>query len=106
VTIRCARLRNIRVFTDTERIFLDRPESLLVGDNAAGKSTVLRCLALAALGPELANQAEQRPESYLRHDEERGFIEVQFGLDEALRLQSGWKSVGVNTASLRCILTT
>jgi len=39
-------------------------------------------LALAALGPELANQVERHPEGYLRHGEEQGFIEVQFGLDD------------------------
>ncbi|MGA9770267.1 MAG: HEAT repeat domain-containing protein, partial [Blastocatellia bacterium] len=86
ITARAIHLRNIRAFSDT-KIPLNmtgssnsRPMTLVLGDNAAGKSTLLCCLALAALGPEMANQVEKRPDSYLRHGAERGYIEVLFQL--------------------------
>jgi hypothetical protein len=91
LAVRAVRLRNIRGFEDLPR--LDFPPAddrgahspiLLLGDNAAGKSTFLRCLTLAALGPELANQAEKRPDSYLRSGCKAGFIEVRF--DMSVRL--------------------
>ena len=87
VLVSSVRLRNIRVFTDTGELHFDqgegatfRPMTLLLGDNAAGKSTLLRCIGLASLGPDLANQLEKRPESYLRHGADRGYIEVMFQL--------------------------
>lgn len=81
------RLRNIRVFEDTGEIIL-RPSDttnadnviLLLGDNAAGKSTILKCLALAFLGVDLANVVEQRAGSYIRYGADRGWIEVVFQL--------------------------
>ena len=87
VLVSSVRLRNIRVFTDTGEIRFNRgedsvfrPVTLLLGDNAAGKSTLLRCIGLASLGLDLANQIEKRPESYLRHGADRGYIEVVFRL--------------------------
>jgi HEAT repeat protein len=87
LAVRAVRLRNIRAFEDLPRLdfpssedHCTHPPALLLGDNAAGKSTLLRCLALAALGPELANQAEKRPDSYLRSGRTAGFIEVRFDM--------------------------
>ena len=81
------RLRNIKGYADSEVVdFTDpttgvpRPWSLLLGENAAGKTTFLRCLALAANGPGLANEVEPRAGSYLRSGAEVGSIEVEFGL--------------------------
>ncbi len=93
------RLRNIRVFHDTSTIELRRREVLIVGENAAGKSTFLRCIALAALGPELANQIERRPASYLRHNAEKGFIEVLFRLDSDSDNMIGEFCVGLEIRS-------
>jgi hypothetical protein len=75
------RLRNIRDFQDSDTIEIPPERVLILGDNAAGKSTLLRAIALAALGPELANQVDQRSASYLRLGSERGFMEVVFVLD-------------------------
>jgi hypothetical protein len=99
ITVRAVRLENIRAFADTDELYLGvtnltepedietksdileaRPLTILLGENATGKSTWLRCIALAALGPEMANQLEKRPESYLRHGAKRGLIEVLFNL--------------------------
>jgi hypothetical protein len=80
------RLRNIRMFEDTGEIdFGDdqrpvRPCTLVLGDNAAGKSTLLQSIAMAALGPDLANQTEKRPDRFLRYGAQRGWIEVLFSL--------------------------
>jgi nucleoside phosphorylase/predicted ATPase len=73
-------LRNVRAFEELSIRDISRQGALLVGENTAGKSTLLSCLALALLGPELANQIERRPASYLRKGAERGFIEVAFNL--------------------------
>jgi CheY-like chemotaxis protein len=75
------RLRNIRDFLDSGPIEIPPERGVILGDNASGKSTLLRAVALAALGPELANQVDQRSASYLRLGSERGFIEVVFLLD-------------------------
>jgi formylglycine-generating enzyme required for sulfatase activity len=74
------RLRNIRAFEDTGPITLSRGHTLFIGENSSGKSTILRCLALGAMGPALANQIERRPASYLRQGTTSGFIEVVFRL--------------------------
>jgi hypothetical protein len=79
--VKRVRLRNIRDFQNSGSIEIPPAGVLILGDNAAGKSTLLRAIALAALGPELANQVDQRPASYLRLGSERGFIEVGFLLD-------------------------
>ena len=75
-----AQLRQIRAFEETEVIELADDSMVLVGDNAAGKTTLLRCIALAALGPTLANQVERRSPGYLRHGAAQGLIEVAFRL--------------------------
>lgn len=86
IWVRAIRLHNIRAFEDCEIHFTLNMETsklsttLLLGDNSAGKSTVLQCIALGALGPDLANQAENRADSYLRYAAGRGFIEVLFEL--------------------------
>lgn len=79
------RLQNIRAFVDTQYVSLRRSSysssiSLIVGDNAAGKTTLLKCIALAALGPGLVRAVENRPESYLRRGAREGSIEVAFEL--------------------------
>ncbi len=82
VSMRVARirLRNIRIFEDTGVIELAPRGSLFVGENSAGKTTLLRSITLAALGPALANQSGCRPQSYLRFGEQHGSIEVAFEL--------------------------
>jgi hypothetical protein len=97
VEVQAVRLRHIRAFEDSGWLTFVNPSNskprayvLILGDNTAGKTTILRCIALAALGPELANQVERRPESYLRSAKEVGYIEVQF----YLRLDDGVPPVG------------
>jgi hypothetical protein len=82
-----ARLRDIKVFGDSGVVDftaagtgLPRPWSLLLGENSAGKTTLLRCLALAASGPELASAIEPNAASYLRVGTDLGTIEVSFGI--------------------------
>jgi Domain of unknown function (DUF4062)/AAA domain, putative AbiEii toxin, Type IV TA system len=74
------RLRNIGVFEDTGTVNFTRDPMLLLGNNAAGKSTILKCLALAAVGSEAANEVEVAAASYLRSGTEKGYIEVVFDL--------------------------
>lgn len=74
------RLQNIGVFVDTGVVDFTHGPILLLGNNAAGKSTVLKCLALAAIGSEAANEVEDAAASYLRNGTSRGTIEVVFDL--------------------------
>ncbi|HKI35037.1 MAG TPA: AAA family ATPase [Gemmataceae bacterium] len=87
LNLRKARLQNIKAFSDSGEVNFTaadgrqpRPWTLLLGDNAAGKSTFLRCVALAAHGTGVANELESRVASYLRSGAERGFIEAVFAL--------------------------
>jgi hypothetical protein len=60
------RLRNIGPFTDTRDVVLRSGVNVFLGDNAAGKTTLLKCLALAAIGYHAANEVEGNPLGYLR----------------------------------------
>jgi len=78
INVGWVRLRNIRMFYDSGAIELSPTTTLFLGENATGKSTLLRAIALLSLGTELANQVEERPVSYLRSGAERGFMEAVF----------------------------
>jgi hypothetical protein len=86
LTVRKAQLRNIKVYEDSGPVDLTLPDggprmwTLLLGDNAAGKTTFLKCVALAAHGAGPANEMERNAAGYLRAGAKRGFIEVQFGV--------------------------
>ena len=92
------RLCNIRTFVNTGKIKLSSPTTLLLGNNATGKSTVLKCLALASLGSRAANEVEPNARSYLRNGTEKGIIEVSFCLipdADAFPIEFGNFCVGI-----------
>jgi small GTP-binding protein len=83
------RVRDIGPFVDSGEISLtagdgdaSRPTTLIVGENSAGKSTLLRCIAFAFLGPDLALLADGNPERYVRRGSKAGVgkIDVLFQL--------------------------
>ncbi|MFO0940016.1 MAG: ATP-binding protein [Pirellulales bacterium] len=75
------RLRNITVFKDTGILEFGSDGAILLGDNSTGKSTVLKCIALAAIGLESANEVlDGNAPNYLRNGEKWGAIEVVFRL--------------------------
>lgn len=82
ITIKRLTLHNIKCFRHVTLTFdrgsESRPWTLLVGDNGVGKTTVLQCIALCALGPELANKMFRRPENMLRAGSEKGYMEAVF----------------------------
>jgi hypothetical protein len=80
LSVRRFRLRNIKAFQDTGTVAVRPGTSLFVGENTSGKSTLLRAIALASLGPAMANQLRVRPLSYLRHGAVQGSIEVGFAI--------------------------
>jgi small GTP-binding protein len=92
------RLRDIGPFQDTGEVELRRGVNVFLGDNAAGKTTLLRCLALAAVGPVAANEVEDKASMYLRKGAQRGIIEVLFELvpdPDALPAEVGYFAVGL-----------
>jgi predicted ATP-binding protein involved in virulence len=88
VSIRLKRLtlNNIRCFEHLELLFSDNDSqrlwTLLVGDNAVGKTTILQCIALCALGPMLAQRINISPQNMLRSGSDHGFIEAAFEVDK------------------------
>ncbi len=82
ITIKRLTLHNIKCFRDVTLTFDRggelRPWTLLVGDNGVGKTTILQCIALCALGPELADRVFRRPGDMLRTGTERGYMEAVF----------------------------
>jgi ABC-type cobalamin/Fe3+-siderophores transport system ATPase subunit len=103
--VRKVRLRNIKTFIDTKDVDFTQPGAdqprawtLLLGPNAAGKSTFLKCVALAANGSSVANELERRAASYLRVGAAKGYIEVLFSLQldpEATATETGSVLVGL-----------
>lgn len=85
-------LENIKAF---ERIDLEfaRPDetgdkiyaglNFFVGGNSSGKSTLLKCMAMALSGPTIANQQLVSPAGWIRRDTIKGLIELKVHLDEA-----------------------
>jgi hypothetical protein len=96
------RLREIGPFADTKEIFLDTGLTVLLGDNATGKSTILRCIALACLGLPAANEILSGAANYLRKGSTEGFIEVMFDLlpdPGSLDIETGHFVVGLKVTS-------
>ncbi len=79
--VRQFRLRNIGVFKETGKVPVQSATTVLLGDNATGKTTILKCLGLAAIGSDAANEVEDDASSYLRKGSDKpGAIEVLFDL--------------------------
>ncbi|HWB05569.1 MAG TPA: AAA family ATPase [Verrucomicrobiales bacterium] len=79
--VKSCRLRDIMLFSDSGIIDLDSRGVLLLGNNAAGKSTLLKCIALASVGIEVANEVlDGAAPDFLRTGSEWGAIEVCFEL--------------------------
>ncbi len=75
-------LHNIKCFKDVNLIIGSENSSrlwtLLVGNNGVGKTTLLQCIALCSLGPELVQGRFSGPQSLLRVGAEDGYIEAEF----------------------------
>lgn len=86
-------IRNIR---SIERMKWDLEEEMphagwhvILGDNGTGKSTILRCIALALVGPQEAHALRQNWEDWLRRGQDRGWVDVAVGIDSDWDLPSG-----------------
>jgi energy-coupling factor transporter ATP-binding protein EcfA2 len=62
---------------------------VIIGDNGSGKSTFLRCLALALVGPVEAVALRQNWNDWLRQNQSRGFIRIYLSHDDKLDKFSG-----------------
>ena len=84
IRIKKLTLTNIKCFKKISLSFdnhkIAEPWVLLVGDNAVGKSTILQCIALCSVGPNLAQKllVDVQPESMIRVGNEEGYIEAVF----------------------------
>ena len=94
-------LRNIGPFCDSGVVELQREVNIFLGDNAAGKTTILRSLALAAIGLAAANEVDEAGK-YLRKGAETGSIEVLFEIipdPKSTPAESGYFAVGLQLTS-------
>jgi len=95
------RLDNVKAFTDLSLDFT-RPAqgngnsyaglNFFVGGNASGKSTLLKCIAMALSGPTVANQQIISPAGWLRRDATKGLIELDVHWDatkDSFRIKGG-----------------
>ncbi len=55
--------------------------NFFVGGNSSGKSTILKCLAMALSGPTIANQQLITPAGWLRRGAKRGLIDLRVSWD-------------------------
>ncbi len=82
ITIKRLTLHNIKCFRHVTLTFENGCGSpswtLLVGDNGVGKTTILHCITLCALGPELASKIIPLPQNMLRVGTQKGYMEAVF----------------------------
>jgi predicted ATP-binding protein involved in virulence len=82
ITLKSLKLHNIKCFKDVDFSISpggnSRPWSLFVGDNGVGKSTILHCIALCSLGPDLVSQLVRIPRDMLRVGADKGYMEAVF----------------------------
>ncbi|MBF0180928.1 MAG: AAA family ATPase [Magnetococcales bacterium] len=81
--LHCLHLRNVRCFELLRIDFISGPDAtpriftLLLGDNNAGKTTILQAIALATAGPDaFIELLGERPEAWIRHDAAAAGIEI------------------------------
>jgi energy-coupling factor transporter ATP-binding protein EcfA2 len=74
--------------------------NVLTGGNGSGKTTVLKCIALALLGPETARALESSLTGWITHGKERGTIAVQILADEGDAFDKGRPTTGPFYAEL------
>lgn len=82
IVLKRLELSNIKCFKKAEIKMSSngnpRAWSLLVGENGVGKSTILQCIALCSLGPDLLRSLVKIPQNMLRAGEKEGYIEAVF----------------------------
>lgn len=88
-------IENLKAFERAEFDFTQQDANglagwtVLVGGNASGKSTVLKLIALALMGPAQGNVALRNPEGWIRNGQPSGRveaeIEIAFGMDGWIR---------------------
>ncbi|HWU89165.1 MAG TPA: AAA family ATPase [Kofleriaceae bacterium] len=83
--LKSVKLSNIRAIDD---LTWELPEAragwnVILGDNGAGKSTFLRAIALALVGPNEAAALRQNWDEWLRADASSGSIDIQADSDES-----------------------
>jgi predicted ATP-binding protein involved in virulence len=80
ITIKRLTLHNIKCFRHVELSFEKEQQehswTVLVGDNGVGKTTILHCIALCTLGPELASKIIPIPRNVLRVGTKKGYMEA------------------------------
>lgn len=89
-------IRNIRSIAELEWELEDEGPGwhVVLGDNGAGKSSFLRSLALALVGPEEARAAWQDWSVWLRSGEDFGFVRIDLARNGKYDLFSGSGSTG------------
>lgn len=78
-------ITNIRAIAHFEMEFPDPAGwHVLIGDNGAGKSSVVRAIAFALIGPGQADALRQSLPGWLRRGSHSGFIEIDLERDQKL----------------------
>jgi hypothetical protein len=82
--LKSVKLSNIRAIDDlTWEVPVPRAGwNVILGDNGAGKSTFLRAIALALVGPSEASALRQNWDEWLRAGADQGHIEIQADSDD------------------------
>ena len=82
--LKSLKLENIKAFEKLELDFSRPGENVFaginvfVGGNASGKSTLLKCIAMALSGANIANQLIISPNGWIRNDSVKGTIEANY----------------------------
>ena len=88
--IQSVKIKNIRSITEFEMTF-DKPAGwhVLIGDNGAGKSSIIRSIAVALIGPDEIYGIQPNWNEWLQWKTEEAIIEVKIKKSENIDVQNG-----------------
>lgn len=101
-------IRNIRAISDFEMTFGEADRAgwhVVLGDNGAGKSSVIRSIALTAIGPSESQALRQDWSTWLQNGQREGAIEADFVQDKNVDYWVGTGRVSRATIATKVRLT-
>ncbi|MEY4905692.1 MAG: hypothetical protein RLZZ292_3507, partial [Bacteroidota bacterium] len=99
--LKSVNIENIRSIKTFKMSFDTHPGwHVLLGDNGAGKSTIVKAIALALIGPDSFGALRQDWREWLKNDANKGHIQLGIIQDSIFDTVSGKGNAGTNVQSI------